>query len=365
MIRILHTGDLHLDTAFHGLSSEQARERRSEQRKLLERMRLLVEERNINVVLIAGDLFDSDSVYYETTHMLADELGRMKAHVFIAPGNHDPYSEFSPYLGVAWPENVHLFQSDYFERVELPELGAVVYGTAFTSKYRDDAPLERFKADYDDNLVRLMVLHGDVTTGRSRYGAIRPDDLGRTGMDYVALGHIHQGGTVQKTGETCYAYCGCPEGRGFDETGDKGVIVAEVERGSVRAEFVPICGRRYEEVTVQVDGKEAGLALLQALPQNAASDIYRFRLVGERAGDRPDPAVLERKVKNRFYSVQVIDETVPVQDLWEREDEDSLTGLFLRQMRDRMNHASSEEMPILERAVRYGLAALEGREEPR
>ena len=46
-------------------------------------------------------------------------------------------------------------------------------------------------------------------------------------------------------------------------------------------------------------------------------------------------------------------------------EEDTLTGLFLRTMAGKIAEASPEERPFLERAVRFGLAALEGREEPK
>ena len=97
MIRVIHTGDLHLDSPFRGLPAEKARQRREEQRGLLDRLAALCAERQADVVLIAGDLFDGDGVYYETTRMLADVFGSMKAKIFIAPGNHDPYSDSVSY----------------------------------------------------------------------------------------------------------------------------------------------------------------------------------------------------------------------------------------------------------------------------
>ncbi len=365
MIRVLHTGDLHLDSPLRGLSPEKARLRREEQRGLLERLRTLAEEQAVDVVLIAGDLFDGDGVYYETTRMLAETFGRMQAHIFIAPGNHDPYSDYSPYASVRWPENVHLFRSEYFERVELPELGAVVYGSAFTSKYRDSAPLEQFKADYDEGLTRLMVLHGDLSAPRSRYGAITAEQIAATGMDYVALGHIHRCTDVRLAGKTAYAYCGCPEGRGFDETGEKGVLLGTVAPGEVEMRFVPTCRRRYEEITVDVTDREPAEALLAAIHADSGENIVRFRLTGERRGGAPDERALETALSARFFDVQVRDETVPAVDLWARLEEDNLTGLFLRGIRARLDTAAPEERPLLERAARFGLAALEGREEPR
>ena len=365
MIRILHTGDLHLDSAFRGLPPEKARQRREEQRGLLERIRALAEERQVDAVLIAGDLFDGDSVYYETTRMLCDTFAAMRAKIFIAPGNHDPYSEFSPYASVRWPENVHIFRSEYFQRVELPECRAVVYGSAFTSKYRDNPPLEQFKADYDEGLARLMVLHGDLSSPRSRYGALTGEAIAATGMDYVALGHVHRHQEVWRKGNTAFAYCGCPEGRGFDETGEKGVLVGEIAPGEARLEFVPICRRRYQEICLDITGRDPAQALLDAAREGSGEDICRFRLTGEREGDAPDTKALSALLADRYFDVQVADDTVSAVNLWERLEEDTLTGLFLRNMKKRLDAAEEGQRPLLERAARFGLAALEGREEPR
>ncbi len=365
MIRVLHTGDLHLDSPFGGMTPAKAKLRRQEQRELLERLNRLVTERQIDVVLIAGDLFDSDHAFYETTHLLADVLGKIPARIFIAPGNHDPYSEYSPYASIHWPENVHVFHSEGMERVELPELHAVVYGTAFTSKYRDNSPLEQFKAGYDEDMTRLMVLHGDLSPAKSRYGSVTPEQIGNTGMDYVALGHIHRFTEVWKQQDTAFAYCGCPEGRGFDECGEKGVLIGTVERGKAEMSFLPICRRRYEEVTLDVTGKDAAQLLSAASASATGNDIYRFHMVGEREGEPLHTQALAAMLASKYFDVQVVDETTPATDLWARADEDTLTGLFLRNMRDRIALAESkEEKSQLERAARFGLAALEGREEP-
>ena len=365
MIRVLHTGDLHLDSPFRGLSAEKAQTRREEQRGLLDKIAALTEERGIDVVLIAGDLFDGDGVYYETTRMLAEVFGRMKARIFIAPGNHDPYSDFSPYASVRWPDHVHIFHSDYFERVELPELNAVVYGNAFTSKYRDTSPLEHFKPDYDEGLTRLMVFHGDLNAVKSRYGAVTAEQIAATGMDYAALGHVHSFTEVWSKEGTSWAYCGCPEGRGFDETGDKGVLVGTVEPNKAAMEFVPICARRYQEVLVDVTGKEPAAAILDAIPAGSGQDIYRFRLTGERKDTELDLRALNALVEKKFFDASVMDNTLLEIGLWDRLEEDNLTGLFLRNMKKRMENAAPEDLATLERAAWFGLSALEGREEPR
>ena len=363
MIRILHTADLHLDSPFRGLTPEKARQRRREQRELLLRLQTAAVEGAVDMVLIAGDLFDGDGVYYETTQLLAETFGRIPARIFIAPGNHDPWSEHSPYAAVRWPENVHLFQSEGVERVELPDLKCVVYGTAFTSKYRDASPLEHFRPGYDDGMTRLMVLHGDLFSPRSRYGPLTPQQLSATGMDYIALGHVHRRTDLLREGKTCYAYCGCPEGRGFDETGDKGIYLGSVAPGEVDIKFIPLARRRYWDIPVDITDADPVQALAGALVAGAEEDICRFRLTGTRTGELP-AAALTAQVQGRFFDVQIQDETVPAVDLWARAEEDNLTGIFLRRMRQRIEGAPPEERPTLEKAARFGLWALEGREEP-
>jgi len=119
-VKIVHAADFHLDSAFGALSAEQARQRRRESRELLTRLSNYVNQNGVDLVLLAGDLFDSDTTYRETLEALSEALGAMRARVFIAPGNHDPYSAKSPYATLSWPENVHVFTSKTVERVELP-----------------------------------------------------------------------------------------------------------------------------------------------------------------------------------------------------------------------------------------------------
>ena len=360
MIRVLHTGDLHLDSPFRGLNAEKAQTRREEQRGLLDKIAALTEERGIDVVLIAGDLFDGDGVYYETTRMLAEVFGRMKARIFIAPGNHDPYSDFSPYASVRWPDNVHIFHSDYFERVELPELGCAVYGAAFTAPVQDESLLAGFRAPEDD-FIHLMVLHGDISATESRYDPLTKGQIKESGIDYLALGHTHQFGGFLREGQTTYAYSGCPEGRGFDELGEKGILTGTVERGKAELSFVPFARRRYEVLNVDVTGRSAEDALRAALPDATVRDIYRIIFTGETDERGLDLKSIEEQFAPDFFHLELRDETRIGEDVWARAQEDSLRGLFLRELRTKFDVASSDdERAKISLAARFGLAALDG-----
>ena len=167
MLKLIHGADFHLDAPFAALSPEQARVRRAEQRQLLSRLADLAETERADLVLLSGDLLDGGETYQETVEALSRTLGQMKVPVFIAPGNHDSYGPRSVYAGTAWPDNVHIFTSVQPEGVELPELGCVVHGAAFTTPQADRSPLMGFSVPRDGR-VHLMALHGDVA------GPVRP-----------------------------------------------------------------------------------------------------------------------------------------------------------------------------------------------
>ena len=158
-LKIIHAADLHLDSPFEGLPSGKASVRRGEQRGLLSRLAELALREKADIVLLSGDLLDSDNTYYETGDELIRSLGSMGVPVFIAPGNHDYYSDKSPYARLELPENVHVFTKGQIQCAELPFLGLRVYGAAFTDK-RSPALLEGFSAPRPEGIKNPLRTHG-------------------------------------------------------------------------------------------------------------------------------------------------------------------------------------------------------------
>ena len=356
MLKIIHGADFHLDSPFAGLSPERAAQRRGEQRELLDRLAGLAREKQADLVLLAGDLLDSERVFRETAQALRAALAAIPCPVFIAPGNHDFYSPRSVWTSLDWPENVHIFTSDALEAVEVP--GCTLWGRAFSDAHQTACPLEGLAVPGDGRL-HIACVHGCVGTGND-YGPITPGEIAASGLDYLALGHVHQGSGLQREGGTWWAYPGCPEGRGFDETGEKGVLYVEAEPGRVTAQFVPLAKVCYEIITADITGPDGALFnILEALPGKTSDLICRLILTGE--GDAPNLANLQQTLAPEFYGLTLIDRTRLPQDLWTRREEDALTGLFLRTMWDKCQ--GEPDNPLWQLAARYGLAALEGGEE--
>ena len=110
MIRILHLADLHLDSPFSLRSPREAERRRTELRSDLSSVMMYIRAQKVDICLIAGDLFDGESVTPETRALLERELSSCPScRFFLAAGNHDPLTEASPYKVMALPANVHDF----------------------------------------------------------------------------------------------------------------------------------------------------------------------------------------------------------------------------------------------------------------
>ena len=375
-MKLLHASDFHLDSPLTGLPGSKSAQRRRELREVPARLAALARDEGVDMVLLPGDLFDGERVYPETVRALTGALEEMAVPVFIAPGNHDWFHERSPYSASPWPDNVYIFTSSELQAVELSGLNCVVHGCAFTAPHREDDPIAGFAAP-DDGRLHLICVHGEVGVA-GNYAPIDPRSLERSGADYAALGHIHAAGSG-KEGKTLWACPGCPEGRGFDELGVKGALIvsfgesaqlgitspdgppmAPVDLGiqSVAAKFVPVCQRQYRVETVNIDDFTAHI------PQGESPDFVRMILAGESL-NAPDLAALAAQAAPHFFHVELRDRTTLPAGLWARAEEDSLIGLFLREIRARLDSADADERGKLLLAARFGLAALEGGEDVR
>ena len=95
-IRILHMGDVHLDSPFSALGVDESESRRRELRGTFTSILYLAKEKNIDLVLISGDLFDDGYATGETVELLCSQFAALPDCRFvIAPGNHDPFTPVS------------------------------------------------------------------------------------------------------------------------------------------------------------------------------------------------------------------------------------------------------------------------------
>lgn len=343
-LRILHSADWHLDSPFTGFSPEQRRYLKDELAKIPEKIADLCRKRGCDLMLLAGDLFDGPYTK-ESVAVLKDALERCGVPVFISPGNHDFCGPGSPWLEEVWPENVHIFKGK-LESVTVPSLNCRVYGGGYTAM---DCPglLEDFRAEGAEAYC-VAVLHGDAMQLKSPYCPVTASQVRESGLNYLALGHIHKYGAF-RSGATVCGWPGCPMGQGWDETGEKGVYIVELEDTAV-VHFLSLHTPRFYEV--EADSAEA---LDRALPAGGSQDFYRITLTGSWKGEMGE-------ILGRFPNMQLRDLREAPVDLWANAGADTLEGTYFRMLRETLELSDGEAAATVQLAAEISRKLLEGKE---
>lgn len=208
-LKLVHTSDVHLDGRVPGLPAEQCFER------VVDR----VNAEAADLFLIAGDLFDSSRVRARVVDFALSELERVPCPVVVMPGNHDCYDGESIYRQVDLRDagdHVFTLTAEHGETLEFPDLHATVWGRAMVDHHRDNRPLAGVPARRGQSW-HLGMAHGLVTDDvRSHYSSlIRPEEIAESGLDYLALGHVHVFREVSEKHTTaCYSGSPAPLHRG-------------------------------------------------------------------------------------------------------------------------------------------------------
>ncbi len=369
MIRIFHTGDFHLDSAFCRFSHIERARARERQREVFRKMMKYVKDKQYDILLISGDLFDTAGVSPETEKCVIDELSELSCPVVIAPGNHDPYSKTLIYSDGRLPENVYVFNSEEMQVFSFEELSVQVSGYAFVSDKIDGSPLVGFEPPAFDG-VSLLCAHTELDAPSSKYAPISASDIDRCGFSYAALGHVHTCFDVFRFGGSVAAYCGFPESRGFDEEGEGGALSVTIEdNGVVALQRIAFGEARYAHDTLDIRGIDDNRALISRLEEYLASfpnkenTAIKLTLTGETEADfKPDMNIVRRALADNFIYSEAEDKTTPKIDIQSLELDYTLRGEVFRALRAELDSTDAEKSETAAEALRLALLAIDGRE---
>lgn len=297
--RFLHTGDLHLDSPITGLSAEAPprvlgvlRDATTAAWQAVVRTAL---EEQVDFVIVAGDVFEVASPTLLGQTRFRDglaELARAGIRSFVVHGNHDPADGRSWAPSLAFPEAVHRFGTTAVESVPVMRQGteiARVHGRSYPRAAVTDNYAAGFRASADAPFS-IGLLHTNVgdRPGHANYAPCSVEDLRSSGMDYWALGHIHQPGPVMADPPAFYS--GIPQGRDPGEVGPRGCYVVEVDAARrLHARFVATDVARWQPVDVSIAELTDDEALLRACREaigtavdaaDGRSLVIRMRIAG-------------------------------------------------------------------------------------
>lgn len=357
-MKIIHCGDLHLDSKMESvLTKEKAKERKNEILMTFQRMIEYARKNWVSVIIIAGDMFDTKNVSAKVRNTVLDAIRSNPGITFLyLRGNHDSENFMSDMADK--PENLKFF-GDSWTKYEFEDV--VISGVELNS---DNSDKIYDSLILDSRRINIVTLHGQesVSTAKDKAEVINLKELRDKNIDYLALGHVHSYKMAQLDSRGIYAYCGCLEGRGFDECGEKGFVLIEVNSGAVSAEFVPIAQRTLYEKVVDVTGMESSIQMLKKIEEVVAGisqdSLVKIVLTGRVSMEtEKDVKYMEQFLLDRFYFGRVKDLTRLEINIEEYRYDATLKGEFIRLVLD-----ADMDDAIKEQVLLTGIKALSGEE---
>ncbi len=361
-MKLIHCADLHLDSKMTAnLSKEQAKERKMEILRTFSKMVDYAKKNKVSAILIAGDMFDTRNISAMVRNTVRDVIVQNPEIDFLyLKGNHDNDNFLAKMDEI--PDNLCLFHDKWttytYGNVSITglELNAENTLTAYNSLVLDHSQ------------YNIVCLHGQLAGYKSKDKAetISLDDLKNKNIDYLALGHVHKHKMERLDARGVYCYPGCLEGRGFDECGEKGFVVLDIDpvTRTASSQFVIAASRSLHALAIDVTGitttQEAAARMERAIAQTQypSRDLVKFILQGEVDVEcELETDFLEEQFADYFYFVKVNDETRLLVNYADFEKDASLKGEFVRLVS--ASDLSEEEKSLI---IRTGILALQGEE---
>lgn len=343
-MKFVHIADLHLDTPLISLKNnrELIKGRRNEQKQVFKDVIKFVKSENIDVLFIAGDLFEHKFVEKSTIEFVINSLDIIpETKVFITPGNHDPLIKNSPYTTYNWPDNVKIF-GEKIEKFTLND-EVDIYGMGFENFEIAENDFEKFKVD-NDKKTNILVTHGTLNGVSNKYNDVNSKYLSQ--FDYVALGHIHLPTFNEKI-----VYSGALVSCGFDECGDHGMVVGEIKKDNLKYEFKNMEYSHFVDLEIDISDIKIPIDIFDKV--EFKKDIYRITFKGARNVDMKD---LIELLKSRTENIiDFKDETHLPYDLEEIAKQQTLKGIFTRKMLEELEENPSRKDEIMKAIeITYG-----------
>ena len=360
-MKFVHIADMHFDSPFVNLSEKDIMGdlRRLEQRKVFKKIIEYIKENNIKYFFISGDLYEHKYIKQSTieyVNKLFEEIP--ETNIYIAPGNHDPYTKNSYYNKYNWSKNVKIF-GPKVEKIETQD--ANIYGYGFDDFYCSDSGVENIEIEQTEK-PNILIIHGNIdgsTIEDMQYNSMSKKMLQEKGFDYVALGHIHKKDYNTEENQKI-VYPGSTISLGFDELGEHGMIVGDLEKNKLETQFIKLDDKQFTKRELNVDNIYSKEELIEKINELEIEEnnYVEIILIGNRNFEINKYDLIKYILNNNIIKIK--DNTKIAYDLEKLENENTLKGLFIKEMNKKLKNAETEEeKEIIEKSIEIGLASLE------
>jgi exonuclease SbcD len=368
MLKFLHTADIHLGTKFSGLG-EKGEKARENLKLTFKRIIDLALERKVDLLLISGDLFDSNLVSKEASEFVLEEFLRLNdIPVCILPGTHDFYDNSSIYKN--WeekgvPSNIFLFTNKEKPYHVFEKLNLAVYGIPLGSNRSKEKQLSSLKK-LENLSYHIALAHGSYQIpGKSAEDdfPISNEEMENSGFDYIALGHWHSFLDVSST-KTKAFYPGSPEQLRFGQKDCGNVLLVEMEKEKVKVEKIKVNRLEWKELELSLERFKTEKELVQEIEKyQKERSLLKLRFAGMNSVENKlDLEKVVRKLKSNFFYLTYDDKTIlPEKEILEKKlPLNTVSGQFVKLMKEKIEKAPPEGKKIEEEVLNLGYALLKG-----
>ena len=356
-MKFVHIADMHFDTPFRMLSdrADLGEIRRLDQRKAFKKMIEYIKQNQIPYLFIAGDLYDEQYIRESTIKYINDLFKEISdTKIYITPGNHDPYLKNSYYATFSWNENVKIF-TEKIEKVENKDF--ILYGYGFEDFYSKSSNIEDIQIENKEK-INILLTHANIDgsdkSGRE-YNNISSKKLKDIGFDYIATGHIHKKNIEE---DTNIIYPGSTISLGFDELGEHGMVVGNIEKQNLKIEFIKLDEKELKEVEIDISEILTIEELLEKIENLFIEEnkLYKIILIGQRNFEINLYKLI--KMIDKKEIIKIKDKTTLGYDIEKiAEEKNTLRGMYVREVLKRIEK-EPENKEMLDKTLEIGLEVL-------
>ena len=356
-MKFVHIADMHFDSPLTNLTDKGnlGEQRRLEQRKVFKKIIEYIKENNIEYLFIAGDLYEHKYIRKSTIEYINNLFKEIEnTKIFITPGNHDPFLKNSYYNNFSWNKNVHIFNSK-IEKIELENVD--IYGYGFDDFYCTNSNVENLEIKNPEK-INILIIHGTLDGANleeMQYNSMSTKMLREKRFDYIALGHIHKNNFNKNEN---IIYPGSTISLGFDELGEHGMVVGEINKNEKKLEFIKLDETEFVEKEINCTEINSIEELIEKINEIniEKNKLYKIILIGKRNFEINIYDLYKYELNEKIIKIK--NKTKPNYNLEEISKENTLRGLFAKEILEEIKNKNYNE-EIIENALEIGMEILE------
>ncbi len=305
-IKFIHTSDIHLGKKFSisNFSLKEREKRRLEIWDTFDEIIKLAKNEKIKYLFFAGDLTEGEYINFKSLKNIALKFKSIpETRIIMACGSSDPYNINSMYEYMEWPQNVYIVKNtETVEKISFPDDNICVSAMSWDNHELNQKTQAIYDISVDESKINVLLLYSDINQESNKlYFNI---DIIKNKFDYCALGGRHNYEQILKNA----VYSGSPEPMSFDETGEHGIILGELEKKNTQYNFHTMAKRKFVTRHINLDMNQSFNKILDLIKFSGDTfsnikDYVKINLTGTVNTDISMDEV-EDEAKQFFYYIE-------------------------------------------------------------